>query len=691
MNYTLTITPKTYLHCGSGEGGVLVDSDVVFHPSGFPMIPARRLKGLLRESMTEVLEITGAANVDGTIQQWFGKGGDDYANGIISRMGNGYVAPWKEIKAALSKGENPGKDAIVAYTTTEVQQTALDENGIAKKHSLRTYRVVNPQEGFHFEAAIQCSSSLSADEQRLLQQAVQNLRFMGSRRNRGLGQVACSLSEPKPNTTPAMNGALAASDKGYSVTLTTLSPVIISRQDGDMSTLQTDDMITGAQLRGALARAFMQQHRLTKENAHENEAFYKLFLSGEVQYGNLYYNNAIPVPAFVHKPKYDEKAKPVNVFEAGKGITKPVGGMGTLQVQHGSLTVQKWAAPQKQSNFHNSRQNRTAGRNTGGELFYYEALQEDQNFYGSVTGTPEAMQVFAQAFGPQLQIRLGRSKSAQYGEALLSVKPLSTQSNTVRYGDGSYLLVAESPLVLVNACNFPAVNEATLKEALHHALGLDVTLEQVAGSTTQVESYNAVWQAKSRKYPAYTAGTTFKIIEAPNELPAEIRIGKFTELGYGRCRIMSYEKNIAVEESRQNQQPATGNATELSNAAPALLKDIEGFQKQKETYHLLEKKAIEDAQGKAGKLNNHQCGRLENVLMAAEAGNQTLEKFLNDVKGKPLGDSLAKANILLSRDKDIKIEIPSIEGIKNPTWMEQRHYWLTFFRSLRKFNQQKKK
>jgi hypothetical protein len=571
-----------------------------------------------------------------------------------------------------------------------VQQTAL-EDGVAKARSLRNYRVVNPREGFHFNASIQCSRSLSDDEQRLLQQAVQNLRFMGSRRNRGLGQVACSLSGPFANTTrDIINTKLGASEKGYAVKLTTLSPVIISRQDGDMSTLQTDDMITGAQLRGALARAFMQQHKLTKENAHENETFYKLFLSGEVQYGNLHYNNAKQVPAFVHKPKYDEKAQPVNVFEAAKGITKPVGGVGTLQMQNGSLTIRKSSAPQKQSNFHNSRQNRTAGRNTGGELFYYEALQEDQTFYGTITGTPEALQLFSNAFGTQLHIRLGRSKSAQYGEALLSIKPLDTQSKTVASNDGSYLLVTESPLVLVNECNFPAVSEAALKEALQHALGLDVTVEQVAGGTTWVESYNAVWQAKSGKYPAYAAGTTFKI-KAPNDLPAEIRIGKFTELGYGMCRIMRYEKNIVVEEDKQNQLPATGNATALSNAAPGLLKDIAAFQKQKETYHLLENKAIDDAQKKAGKLNNHQCGRLENVLMAAEAGNQTLKDFLNDVKSKPLGDSLAKANILLSRDKDIQIEIPSIVGIDNPTWNEQRHYWLTFFRSLRKFNQLKKK
>lgn len=698
MNYKLSITPKTYLHCGSGEGGVLVDSDVVFHPSGFPMIPARRLKGLLRESLTEVLEIMGENDqiISNKINEWFGKSGDDYANGIIKHVGNGYVAPWTDIKTALSKGENPGKDAIVAYTTTEVQQTALGDNGIAKKHSLRNYRVVNPRENFSFEAAIQCGKSLNADEQRLLNQAAQNLRFMGSRRNRGMGQVACTILEKSAVAIAANDGHLAAANKGYAVTLTTLSPVIISRQDGDMSTLQTDDVITGAQLRGALARAFMQQHLLTKANAHENEVFHKLFLSGEIQFGNLYFNNAKPIPAFVHKPKYVTDAQPVDVFKEIEGpekgnqkITKPSGGIGTLEWGNGTLKVKKLTPPQKQSNFHNSRQNRTAGRNTGGELFYYEALQEDQIFHGTITGTPEALQLFSQAFSSQLQIRLGRSKSAQYGAASVSLSPLGAEINKVTSKDGSYLLMAESPLVLVNDCNFPAVNEETLKKVLEAKLGAGVTIEieKIAGSTTLVESYNAVWEAKSGKYPAYAAGTTFKIKAMPGvQLPTEIRIGKFTELGYGKCSIVNYERQITVDEDKQNQQASAAHANKISDAAPALLQQIHEQQQLKQAYHLLETKAIDDAKSKKNKLNNHQCGRLENVLMAAESEKQKLKDFLNDVKGKPLGDSLAKANILLSRDKDINTNIPGISSPDQPQWLQQRHYWLTFFRSLRKLN-----
>ncbi|MGI8912229.1 MAG: RAMP superfamily CRISPR-associated protein, partial [Chloroflexota bacterium] len=41
---------------GSGAGGPLVDRDVVVDELGLPVLPGRRLKGLLREACQEVQE-----------------------------------------------------------------------------------------------------------------------------------------------------------------------------------------------------------------------------------------------------------------------------------------------------------------------------------------------------------------------------------------------------------------------------------------------------------------------------------------------------------------------------------------------------------------------------------------------------------------------------------------------------------
>jgi CRISPR/Cas system CMR subunit Cmr4 (Cas7 group RAMP superfamily) len=63
---------------GSGEGwGSVIDTDVVFDEVGLPFIPARRVKGVLRESTLELLEmfvisgITGYSKTD--LETSFGK------------------------------------------------------------------------------------------------------------------------------------------------------------------------------------------------------------------------------------------------------------------------------------------------------------------------------------------------------------------------------------------------------------------------------------------------------------------------------------------------------------------------------------------------------------------------------------------------------------------------------------------
>lgn len=691
MKYSLTIFPKSYLHCGSGDGGVLVDSDVVFHSSGFPMIPARRLKGLLRESMLEVLEIVGDESIEEKIESWFGKPGDDYANGLIYRIGNAYVDPWQEIKSALKRGENPGRDAIIAYATTEVQQTALNE-GIAKKHSLSNYRVVNPrvETEFKFEATIETSRTLSGEENELIQRSVSNLRFIGSRRNRGFGHVSCAIQKLETHTPNALLTSRDISNiSGIELSLNTQSPIIISKQDGDLNTLQTHDVITGAQIRGALARWYMKKENLYKENAHNNPIFHKVFLSGEIHFGSLFYNNAKTIPAFVHRLKYaTDELEPLNVFESKNQITKAIGGVGIYSVESQKLFIKKQSYPKKESNFHNSRQNRTAGRNTGKELFYYEALQEDQNFKGIISGTPAALKILAEILPSELTVTIGRSKSAQYGQATISSNVLQEDSNSIVTTDRRFLVIAETPVVLVNEYNFPELDCQNLEKALRKSLG-DLAVEKIVGSTTLVESYNAVWQSKSGKYPAYAAGTTFMVhIKDNAKAPSTIHIGKFVELGYGKCKIIPFIQTVELQEEEKHSEQS------IEIKVP-LLKNIKTEALRSEKKRKIEEKSINDAKsmydGKKIRLNNHQCGRLETIFSEADDFGYVIN-FLKSLGDKPLAVALKKSRVLIelyggTSDNELKLLMQKpLKEFNDVEWIDVKTYWLTFFRIIRKLN-----
>jgi len=70
-------------------------------------------------------------------------------------------------------------------------QTRIDDEGIADDHSLRTIRVI--RKGLTFEGEIKTQIP-NADSEFLLELACANLRRIGTKRNRGLGEVKCSLN-----------------------------------------------------------------------------------------------------------------------------------------------------------------------------------------------------------------------------------------------------------------------------------------------------------------------------------------------------------------------------------------------------------------------------------------------------------------------------------------------------------------
>ncbi len=132
---------------GSGEGFALVDADVIFNDQGFPYIPAKRIKGLLKESALEISEILGLGNAP--VYSIFGKDGFQEAKLTIY---NFYLPNFETLSKEISCLKNYTASGlpqllshqnIVSYYTTFIQQTAVEE-GIAKDTSLRTYRVLKP-------------------------------------------------------------------------------------------------------------------------------------------------------------------------------------------------------------------------------------------------------------------------------------------------------------------------------------------------------------------------------------------------------------------------------------------------------------------------------------------------------------------------------------------------------------------
>lgn len=181
---------------GSGNSvGTFIDSDVVMDEFGIPYIPAKRIKGCLRDSILELIdspELTKLQLGEKQLIDAFGsKDGESVGEIIFSNL---YITQYSNLKEwcnYLIQKENPlfNKESIISFYTDIQRQTAI-ENDTAKDHSLRSFRVL--QKGLFFESEIYYNEN-KEDLIKILSIAVLNLKNLGTRRNRGFGKVECSL------------------------------------------------------------------------------------------------------------------------------------------------------------------------------------------------------------------------------------------------------------------------------------------------------------------------------------------------------------------------------------------------------------------------------------------------------------------------------------------------------------------
>jgi len=126
----------------------------------------------------------------------FGKPGDKKPAPVY--FSNLTIEGYKEItqwlKYLMKLHENIiNRESIINQFTEIRQQTAIDENkGVAKEHSLRTIRVL--KKGLTFEGTIDMEEE-NREWLMLLFFACKNLRYIGTKRNRGFGKVRCELYE----------------------------------------------------------------------------------------------------------------------------------------------------------------------------------------------------------------------------------------------------------------------------------------------------------------------------------------------------------------------------------------------------------------------------------------------------------------------------------------------------------------
>lgn len=170
------------------------DISVLCDENGFPYYKGGTFKGVFREALEQYLGWIGkgAGDSEALTERLLGKGGED----LVSRQDklvfsdfhlSDYVK--QQILREVEKEQECGAEKIFQALTHQRTFTALSEEGIVEKGSLRSCRCVN--KGLNFYSQVECGHR----DEELVKEVLSGIKWIGTMRNRGFGKVRLTVIE----------------------------------------------------------------------------------------------------------------------------------------------------------------------------------------------------------------------------------------------------------------------------------------------------------------------------------------------------------------------------------------------------------------------------------------------------------------------------------------------------------------
>lgn len=569
----IRIELRSDLCAGSGYAfGGIVDEDICYDDCGIPYIPARRLKGCLKEAAEDIEVLVS----EETRKKLFGEakasqsGGlfisnariDNYETihgNLLSLMNN------KELREALSP------QAVLELFTNIRAQIAMDE-GVTKDDTLRFVRTVNQTSPFGngknlcFYAEVEYPEILETE----LRNIVLALRNIGYGRNRGLGNVRCSLQKCK---TSELENSLEFTGKNrveYEVRNT--EPLMISAEHNNISL----SYIPGKNVLGALAGEYL------RDPAHspEDEQFINLFLNGHVRYSNLYLsekgNRSIPVPSFICRLKKSKKL--VNVLQTQMTGTYEDADYDPTKGNQPKRLEGKYLCIDDQNNINVKETNERIiyhhRKNVSEDdqlLYSHRVIEENQTFAGYIEGSEDDLKTVWELL-KKARLRFGKSKTAQYGTCMLMNANSIHHEKNIELNAGDVLLVSmASDTIFRNdydyTVKFDEVYELTARELgiWNHIKKLNDELmlsEDPAAAvysvvySTDIYGYQTTWNLRKSPIPAIRGGSTLAyLITSDHVIVKEKMIGERNLEGYGEIvlnKMSDYPYRIETHSAKND-------------------------------------------------------------------------------------------------------------------------------------------
>lgn len=566
----LRIKLKSDLCVGSGYSFAgIVDSDVCYDECGLPYIPAKRLKGCLREA-TELIGFT-----EDERKRLFGVVG---MNEIVGcKLSNACLLNYEDIYSELKYMDlelrkHVSPQSVLEQFTVIKAQTKIGENGISKDNALRFTRAIKHYSPLENNQELMFVADVEVEETdvEILEKAVKALRNIGMNRNRGLGSVMCSLEDSTNTHKPVVDLSAITDDEATYVLeykVKNSAPLVLN-VDNDYT---TEKYVSGQNVLGYFASAYLKAG-----NSAEEEEFSELFLKNQVIFSALYpWENTTyyPAPSYINCLKKTKKF--VNVSKAIPRTTEDceekqlayeyasANGNQPKKLKGKFVCVKEDGVLMKEVKadivYHHTKKSNKQDSQDGELLYTFEIVREQQFFAGTITGKGRHIRKLAQ-FLEAGKMQFGKSKSAQYGTCILvgDAKAKPVNGDAEKFEKGNRILVTlQSDGIFMGESGY-AVRCDEVRGILKDTFGIqepyDVDTLYSELEVRELIGFYGKWNLKRQAIPAVRAGSTFEFLLAEDLSVKEdaLYVGERNGEGYGKVIITRNDaEDCSLEEAER--------------------------------------------------------------------------------------------------------------------------------------------
>ena len=618
------------LCAASGEvHNSLIDCDVTYDEYGIPYIPAKRLKGCIREAALELFEL-GII----TKEQYDKLFGEQGRNRSAFSLSNARIRDYEDVIDNIKNYRgydfvNP-QNVLELYTDIRIQTAVNLETGVAENNSLRTMRVI--QKGLIFEADCMLENEADVD---LLTNAVSLVKHIGVSRTRGFGLVnmtlkdSCGEKNKNQHVQIGENFELKEWNQlRYKIHLN--SAMICKSEIGNQAV--TQDYIAGSKVLGLIAGALGQEkyHEIMEKGIIVSNAY--------IMHGN---ERCLPCRVSLQKEKDQAGGNAVDMLYDPDVKNKQMTPLGT---DYCTEDYREVGVGTEISYHHQRPLDKSIGRATGaddGSGFYQlAAISAGQSFCGYIYADKEAAASILDSVNSLGKVRMGYGRSSEFGDVdfvIDSINGTNCKSDQTEKNQivNDQILLLESDVILYNFAGMPTTELPVLKSYLEDVLQVDdLEIQKPFLKFTTVGGYNVTWGARKPIFQALAKGSVMKIHSDKGFDRVLLKsrfIGERTAEGYGEIKVEDLKNTSEVTVQKETSTEDLVRSSEQQ--IPVIIHQLLDNEADRRVKLSIRKKLVEETPGflKENSEVLNACVAKIRLLLKTEKTYEELKNQVNEI------------------------------------------------------------